>query len=361
VTTRPIASLGTASLGAVLVLAALLGGCSTDGDARPDSTVRATTPVVTGGREWDGIAEPVWERDAYGGAEVRTALGDIAGTGAAAVSIVPTWYVDDTSTSLPARDPEQTATDDSLRAAIAEAHRLGMNVLLKPHVDRHDDGDRAEIVPDDPAAWFGRYRDMMVGYARLAQETGVELLSVGTELAGTMDHQDEWFALVDAVRAVYSGRLTYAANFDSYADVPLWPRLDVIGVDAYFELVDTPTTDVDRLADAWSPVLDAMSSFAAERDKPVLFTEAGFVSQVGTTTEPWNWEVGGARSDEEQAAGYRALFRAIAGRPFVIGVQWWMWDDLADTGEDQSLDYTPHGKAAEDVLRAEWSMRAAPR
>lgn len=303
---------------------------------------------------WDGLAYPVWSPDAYAGPEVFAGLGEIAALGADAVTLIPTWYVDDTSGSLPSRDPEQTPSDLSLEAAIIEAHRLGMGVVLKPHVDLHNDGDRAEIRPTDPDAWFGRYRELMVDYAVMAERTGVELMSVGTELAGTMDQPEQWVETIDAIEASYDGPLTYAANFDGYADVPFWDHLDFIGIDAYFELVSEPTANVDRLATAWTPILDELEQFAGEQDRPVLFTEAGYVSQKGTTVEPWNWEISRDRSDREQAAGYEALLGATADRAWLKGVQWWMWDDLADTGEDQSLDYTPHGKPAETVLRDAW-------
>lgn len=337
---------------------------TTPTDATPAGDTAGTAPAATDPRRatraWDGIAEPVWSADAYGGPEVTRALTDIAAIGARTVTLIPTWYVEDTTTSLPSRDPEQTTTDAALRSAIETAHRLGLAVLLKPHVDLPDDGDRAEIVPSDPAAWFSRYREMLVGYARLAADTGVERFSVGTELAGTMSAVGEWQTTIASVRAAYRGELTYAANYDSYRDVPFWSSLDVIGIDAYFELVDRPTTDVSTLVAAWTPILDGLGSFAARVGKPVAFTEAGYVSRRGTTTEPWNWELTGPRSDAEQDAGYRALLRSVADRPWFVGVQWWMWDDLSDTGEDQTVDYTPHGKAAGDTLRRAWSEGAAP-
>lgn len=340
-----------------MALFAAAAGCSSErGTVRAESSLPVSAPTPpAGGRPWDGLAYPVWEPDAYGGTEVFDGLADIAALGAGAVSLIPTWYVENTTTSLPSRDPEQTPSDSSLLAAIDEAHRLGLRVVLKPHIDLVDDGDRAEITPTDPGAWFARYRELMVAYATMAQRAGVEMLSVGTELAGTMDQRALWTSTINAIKAVYDGPLTYAANFDGYADVPFWGQLDVIGIDAYFELVDEPTTDVGQLVTAWEPVLDRLGKFAGEHDRPMLFTEAGYVSQVGTTVEPWNWEIGTDRSDEEQVAGYQALLEATADRPWLKGVQWWMWDDLTDAGEDQSLDYTPHGKPAEAVLRDVWS------
>ena len=203
------------------------------------------------------IAYPVWEPDAYAGREVQRGIVDIAATGARAITIIPTWYQDDPTNGLPRPDAEQSPTDDSLRAAIDASHAAGLDVLLKPHVDLSDDTDRAEISPADPAAWFDAYEQMMVQYASIAADTGVEMLSVGTELAGTMPNETLWRRVIASIREVYDGPLTYAANFDVYADVPFWDALDLVGIDAYFELVDEPTTDVDRWSKrATDPRLD---------------------------------------------------------------------------------------------------------
>jgi len=48
--------------------------------------------------------------------------------------------------------------------------------------------------------------------------------------------KEEWRNLVWEVRTVFSGRVTYAANFDEYTDVTWWPYLDVMGINAYFPL-----------------------------------------------------------------------------------------------------------------------------
>jgi len=313
-------------------------------------------------RRWDGIAYPVWEPDAYGGPEVANGLSDIADLGAPSVTIIPTWYQADTAASAVGRDPEQTPTDESVRAAIRTARALGLEVMLKPHVDLPGDQDRADIAPTDPDAWFAAYTDMVVGYAELAEREDVGLFCVGTELAGTVA-DPRWRAVVAAVRSAYRGELTYAANFDSYRAVPFWGDLDVIGIDAYFELATTPTDDVTALVAAWRPFVDDMTTFAAEAGADLMFTEAGYVSQVGTTTQPWNWLLGpggdrpAERSDREQAAAYVALTQVAAEMPSLRGVQWWMWDDLADSGEPQGTDYTPHGKGAERVLRIAWRDR----
>ncbi|MCG8462987.1 MAG: hypothetical protein MI919_42425, partial [Holophagales bacterium] len=69
--------------------------------------------------------------------------------------------------------------------------------------------------------------------------------------------QGHWEALIRGIRAVYSGSLGYAANFDQYHEVGFWPLLDVMGINAYFklrnEMVEAGDTERLRglLVDGW--------------------------------------------------------------------------------------------------------------
>jgi len=297
----------------------------------------------------------VWSPDGYERDEAQVAITSIAALGTPSVEIIPTWYQPNLTTSKIAPRGTESPTDADVRVGIQRVHDAGMKVILKPHVDLPDDHDRGDISPKDPTAWFTSYRSMMLGYARMATENGVEMLCVGTELASTMKFEAEWRALIAEIRTVYAGPLTYAANYTSVDDVRFWDALDHIGVDAYYELVDRPTTDVATLTTAWAPHLASLKTLSERIGRPVLITEVGYVSQRGATTEPWNWEFDGVRADDEQRAAYRAVFDAFGGQEWCSGIVWWMWDDLSDTGEDQRIDYTPNGKPAAEVLRVEWA------
>jgi hypothetical protein len=105
-----------------------------------------------------------------------------------------------------------------------------------------------------------------------------------------------WRGLISEVRQRYSGRLTYAANFDQYEFVTFWDDLDVIGVNAYFPLrrhylPDVGAEDLGGLLDArWLAVLRRLENFRVERglsDRRFLFTELGYVRRTNSTIEPW--------------------------------------------------------------------------
>ena len=61
--------------------------------------------------------------------------------------------------------------------------------------------------------------------------------------------------IVDAVRQVYKGRITYAANWDKVGEVGFWDALDVIGVHAYFPLADGDNPDAETLRRGWDAPL----------------------------------------------------------------------------------------------------------
>jgi len=48
--------------------------------------------------------------------------------------------------------------------------------------------------------------------------------------------RQEWKKLIQNIRKIYSGQLTYAANFDNYQNIAFWEDLDVMGINAYFKL-----------------------------------------------------------------------------------------------------------------------------
>ena len=123
-------------------------------------------------------------------------------------------------------------------------------VMVKPHVDALNGQWRGDFNPSNPDAWFQSYTQFIVRYAQIAQEESVGRVRHGHRVQD--DHRrppndPRWTAVITAVRNVYSGLLTYAANAtfpaDEFAGVAFWDQLDVIGLDGYFNLtnLDNPT------------------------------------------------------------------------------------------------------------------------
>ena len=109
---------------------------------------------------------------------------------------------------------------------------------------------------------------------------------VGVELSGLQPYDQQWRALIAAVRGVFPGTLTYAANWDAY-DLSWWDALDLIGVDAYMPLTtsDHPT-DAD-LAAGWDGVRGQLQGLHDRWHKRLLLTEIGYPETTEAAAQPW--------------------------------------------------------------------------
>lgn len=285
-----------------------------------------------------GVQDPTWHRganftswwhDEYAKPSSDDSLARLAATGTTRVSFVPTWYMADQSSSTITASATRTPSDAALLHGMAKAQELGMEVVLKPHVDLWDFSTfRGSITPADPAHWFADYRTMMNHYADLARQAGARMLIVGTELTTMVGYEAEWRQIIAEARARFPGELTFA----SMPQYPLqlvrfWDALDYIGVDAYVPLTDSsnPDPSVEQLVSAWRTAYVG-DLFALHRQwgKPVLFTELGYQSRVGTAATPWGGATGPIDQGPQQRA-YEAAFQALAGIPWFSGIYWWDW------------------------------------
>lgn len=323
-------------------MAVLAAACSLDAEGSP-----APDPQR-------GFALPAYAEDGYASDQVPRYLNQISSVGAEWVQINPTWYQTDAQASEIFRT-EQTASDSSVERVISLAKNVGLKVLLKPHVDLTDSTSRHGILPADRPAWFASYGAFIEHYSDMAARLGVDQFAVGTELSEVSGDREAWLGVVSAVRTRYAGPVLYAANFDEYRTVAFWDAVDLIGIDAYWELADQPTTDVAELREAWRPVRDELQEFAAQTGRRILFSEAGYTSQLGTTTAPFSPMVSGIPDEAEQEAAYQALFETFHDEPWWAGVFWWYWAVPLDDNANGPLSYTPDGKAAEEAVRRWWS------
>lgn len=325
----------------VIVLLAVLGGRAAVAGAQPAGQQR-------------GFALPTWQVDGYDAPSLEQSLREVSAAGANWVQFTPTWSQQGRNSSA-VFPTQRTVSDPGLRRAITLAHGLGLNVFLKPHIDLADPlrDSRNTINPDDRAAWFTSYTAFITHYAAIAQESGVEQFSVGAELSSISDDRAAWLQVIGAVRDRYDGTLTYAAGRD-WDRVPFWDALDLIGIDAYPPLSPSPTTDVSALRQAFDPYVEKLATMSATFGRKILFTEAGFTSQDGTTTDPSDWRISRTPNPAEQSAGYEALLATFSGQPWWAGVFWWVWITPPAT-EAEPLDFSPRGKAAEEVIRRWWT------
>jgi len=174
--------------------------------------------------------------------------------------------------------------------------------------------------------------------------------------SGDADHTAAWERVIASVRSHYPGPLTYAADWPQYQRVQFWNRLDYVGIDAYFPLAAAGNPTAAQAGAAWTPWLQQISDWptrAALTDKPVVFTEIGYLSRDGAAVEPAAYSGSAPVNLQVQGDRVAATLARLYPIPWLAGLFWFWWDNAstADTGGGlRNAGYTPRGKPALAVL-----------
>lgn len=301
------------------------------------------------------VSCPTWGWEWGSDAMVET-LHELSALGVNWVAIHPYGSIR-ANGSIGFRDLDPDNPPEWLARPIAEAHALGMKILIKPHIAYWGSpwSWRGEIAFPDEAArarFFADYEDW-IGQLATASK-GADAFAVGTELDKTIQHEAEWRRVVDVVRARYSGSITYAANWTDYQRVPFWDALDAIGIQAYFPLVQDPgMPSPDELEAGWSKVMQQIAAVSARVDRPVVFTELGYNRSARAAKEPWKYDTGGVDAAEIQARCLKAAMKAMDAEPTVVGAFLWKWFP----GGRQPNDFSKQAPHMRQVIEQEWGAR----
>jgi len=230
---------------------------------------------------------------------------------------------------------------------LTDAKRLGVNVMLKPHIAYWGSGFdwRGDIVFRSEPEWrrfFADYTEWIVTQAKMAEAGGAAIFCVGLEYKKTEHREADWRAVIAAVRQVYSGKLTYAANWDTYHKVKFWDALDYIGVQAYFPVCDGPNPTETELHEGWDKLLVELEWYSKKIDKPMLFTELGYNHSDRAGERPWDYQQGGKNAAEVKLRCMRIALQRVRQAPFIKGVFLWKWfPSSRELSRNFCLQYSP--------------------
>lgn len=236
---------------------------------------------------------------------------------------------------------------------VRQAHQNNIKVMLKPMVWVPGGwvGSYAMKTEDAWVAWEKSYTAYILENAALAQKEGVELFCIGTEFNEAVIQRPKfWPRLVADVRKVYSGPVTYAANWDNYKLVKFWDVLDYMGVDAYFPLSPKTIPNVAELKKLWSEPAREIELMHRYYKKPVLFTEFGYRSIDACSWKHWEQEHIPNNQQvnlKAQVNAYRAFFEYYWHLDWFAGVFIWQWYTHHESaGGENNSDFTPQNKPA---------------
>ena len=255
---------------------------------------------------------------------------------------------------------------EGVRRTIELAQAAGINVMLKPqvYVPGSWTGDLKFETDAEWQRWEADYEAYLLPLVDMAQELGVKAVCVGTEFKiGAVQREAFWRALIEKVRSRFDGTIVYAANWDAYQNVPFWDAVDVVGINAYFPLDPAATPDVATLVQAWQPWKQQITDFYGRVQKPIVFTEYGYLTVDGAAHNTWELEakVNDLPINEQaQANALAALYATFWNEPWWEGGFLWKWFPHMQGHEGYpARDYTPQGKRAARVL-TDWYTPATP-
>jgi len=259
------------------------------------------------------------------------------------------------------RDPSMTR--DDLIKTVADAHKAGLKVLIKPHIWSNEfwtnskwHGDIKMRTDADWDIWFAAYTRYVLYNAAIAQEAKADAVSVGVELEGTTGRSAQWRALIVAVREIYKGPVCYSAAFEEWKRIDWWDAVDVIGITAYWPLSDQNSPDDAAIRQGWKKVYDQLDELAVRTGKTICFTELGYTPSTTAARMPWSYQV------EQEDASLQARLYDIAideagKRPYIRGVFVWKWFTSHDwqLHEKQDAFAVQNRPQTLEALRRQWS------
>lgn len=349
---------------------------------------------------------------------------------------------DDSMDSMVERDTASlenpSFSDEVLRQAIREFRAEGIDIYLTLAFEAHqaetagrpvqrwqlgdsgddeggpccDSGIQSEHWPWRPGhpdhqrfvgEFWETYTQHAVHIATLAEEEGVRMYSLGTETDRLFrtrtneyfvnDFAPELRSMVDRVRTVYSGLLTYDMHYDAIINPDfygpgsgagqLWTDLglDVVGISAWFPLADEPPATVISFEDARAAYGQIINEYliplaARNLGRPIMFLEYGAMDLIEAPSAPSDSkgfpplvlaDADGSGLDdgrEVQAKMYQGMLSAMNIHPGVVNALF-LWDNWI-AGDELWAGYWANrrtfavrDKLSESIVRGVYSRWAS--
>jgi len=291
--------------------------------------------------------------------------------------------VTDTEIQDPAGFP---SWDESLFCAIRQVKAAGFTVMLRimlcldapwPQSDNLMTG----LHPRDWEAWFTNYEGIVLRYAALAQDAGVDIYLFADSLYTTFAFEARYRDLVARMRQVFGGALVVASGpwvEGGLNSVRFWDALDYVCITgSLLSMGDVPYEEAlelntDGLTAIYLGQFEREIAPVARRfQKPILWAEVYYSSVVGSTYSPngvpfWGSGIQNAEyemtpSYREQAKGYDAMLRVIeAYKELFAGVfclNWPFWDP-AELLCCSKGTFIIRGTPAEEVFDTWWGTNS---
>lgn len=297
----------------------------------------------------------------YMGSQSDASIAKLKEMGVNTLSIIPysSFYSMTEPNPIHFTSSPGSENDASIIRSAYVAHENGMSVMLKPQLWSHL-GWTGDITMQNKTDWdlfFAYYEKWILHYALMAEIYQFEYFCIGVEFQNaSLSEHNRWDALFEKVRAIYDGKITYAANWGKeFETVSFWDKLDFISVNCYYPLSEKQNPTDQELLTQFEKNLDIIENVSKKYSLPVVFTEIGFKSIAAPWIAPHKDDDTQEYSEESQQRCYKIMASAMADENWIKGVYLWKWPSHMDFANEYRKDFTPCGKLAEKTI-SEWFL-----
>lgn len=326
-------------------------------EAAPQASRKEVVPFLKG---FNFSHEGYSIYNGYGSRLASRSLQELRSIHANAVAIVPYSYMRDPKkpSFIPFSQRAGSENDESVIHSHYEAKKRGLFTVLKPQIWIGRNSWPGDVEMSSEEEWqqfFEHYHRWMRHYALLAEMYGFDMLCVGVEFAkATVARDQDWRTLIKKLRGIYSGPMTYAANWgEEFENLQFWDELDYIGLDCYYPLSKKEQPSKEELTQHFNQVLDLIEETCHSYNKPMIFTEIGFRSVKNTWTQPHEEPLGRPFDEQCQNLCYEVVLENIQDKDFCNGLLWWKWSCNLDNRQQNNTGFTPYNKLAQHTVK-EW-------
>ncbi len=260
------------------------------------------------------------------------------------LAIIPEAIVDRATLSIASTKQafNWTLSNEGYIRIIRMAKSQQFKVFLKPHLivnPKQSTNDkmlvstswRGEIAPKNENEWDrieNNYADYILEMAQIAASENVDLFCIGTELNSMVKQRPKyWEELIIKVRKIYTGPITYSANWDNYENIPFWSSLDFIGLNGYFPINNKAVPKIKKTKRNWNRIKKNIKKFSESFNKKIIITEYGYRNVTFSGREPWEHDNGDAiANDSVQYNLLSSFYESWWHEDWMLGGFLWNWN-----------------------------------
>lgn len=251
----------------------------------------------------------------------------------------------------------------------------GFKVVVKPHTITDNSTNNRMIYNTSDTTNYNKniideWKNYLVNMVKNLGGSNFDVLCLGTEMDMVdTKRRDEWVLLIDEVKKVYSGKLTYDAVFNRWKgnpdvnEVVFWDKLDFIGVSLYVPLSDKPTPTLDELKSNWdnanntnpeyiNDITGYLNGISTQYGKKIYVLESGYKSSINSLSEPSNLPIKtNSPYYELQSMGIDVLLGKLSTNTNIKGVSIWGTNTTYFSEKDKEWDFVTFGKPANILIK----------